>query len=394
MTHTILYDGALWHNLLPFTFTRPVAEIRVGILKISEKWEQWLNVSTSYLTERYLQNKFPLNTDTENLIINAGLLPDAGVIQAIKTLPLNTGLFKADTFVAVKISDDQVEGFDPERIQSKENYDGSLSLLEHPWQIFKKNPEELEKDFELLNQGKKSAKLNETNTILGEHPVFVEDGAEVECSILNAQKGPIYIGKEAEVMEGSIIRGPAAFLEHAQVKMGAKIYEGTTFGPYCKAGGEVTNSVLMGYSNKAHDGFLGNSVIGEWCNIGADTNNSNLKNNYKEVKVWNYSDNRFRSTGEKFCGLFMADHSKCGINTMFNTGTVVGVSANIYGGGFPRVFVPSFAWGGASGFQTYQLNKAIETADKMMERRGLSCDETEQAILTEVFNRTEQYRSF
>jgi len=227
---------------------------------------------------------------------------------------------------------------------------------------------------------------------MGVEHIFVEEGAKVECAILNASTGPIYIGKDAEIMEGAIVRGPLALCEHAALKMGAKIYGPTTIGPHSKVGGEVNNSVIIGYSNKGHDGFLGNSVLGEWCNIGADSNNSNLKNNYAEVKLWNYPQERFVNTGLTFCGLIMGDHSKCGINTMFNTGTVVGVNANIFGSGFPRNFVASFSWGGAAGFTTYKTADAFEVAARVFDRRGMVFNETEQEILQHVFEITAKYR--
>ena len=264
--------------------------------------------------------------------------------------------------------------------------------LENIWELFSKNGEALEADFNLITAGRKSLALSATNQVIGTENIFVEEGAKVECAILNASTGPIYIGKDSEIMEGSIVRGPFALCDHSMLKLGAKIYGPTTVGPHSRVGGEVNNSVIFGYSNKGHDGFLGNSVLGEWCNIGADSNNSNLKNNYAEVKLWNYEKERFVSTGLTFCGLIMGDHSKCGINTMFNTGTVVGVNANIFGSGFPRNFVPSFSWGGAAGFTTYKLKDAFEVASRVFERRHCAFDETEQRILTHVFELTEKYR--
>ena len=273
-------------------------------------------------------------------------------------------------------------------------YQGDYLLLEHPWELFSKNKEILAYDFDLLTRDRVSQSLSDTNTVLGDRDqIFLEEGARVECSILNTQDGPIYIGKNAQIMEGCIVRGGMALCDHAILKMGAKIYGASTFGPYCKVGGEVNNAVLMAYSNKGHEGFLGNSVLGEWCNLGADTNTSNLKNNYAPVRLWNYATEGFAKTGLQFCGLMMGDHSKAGINTMFNTGTVVGVSANIFGSGFPRNFMPSFSWGGASGYTEYKTNKAFETARAMMARRGVEFDEAEQSILEEVFQQTEKYRT-
>lgn len=392
----ILFDDKAWDNLLPLTFTRPVAEIRAGILKIREKWEQHLNVKLSYLTKEYLQKKFPLVVQDENILINGSLLPDSDILDSIKKLNLNEVLIKNDRILAAKLSRNEVANFDYQNIESlnKVEYLQETNDIIWPWDIFKKNELNIKADFELLTNGRKTQKLSSTNSVIGEEDIFIEEGAKVEFSILNASTGPIYIGKDAEIMENSVVRGPLALCNNAVLKMAAKIYGPTTIGPHSKVGGEVNNSVILGYSNKAHDGFLGNSVIGEWCNLGADTNNSNLKNNYAEVRLWNYESKRFIKTGLQFCGLIMGDHSKCAINTMFNTGTVVGVNANIFGEGFPRNFVPSFSWGGAHGFTVYGIHKAFEVAEKVMERRGVVLDETEKNILKEIFERTSKYRSF
>jgi UDP-N-acetylglucosamine diphosphorylase/glucosamine-1-phosphate N-acetyltransferase len=264
--------------------------------------------------------------------------------------------------------------------------------VEHTWDLFKLNGIAIQQDFELLTKDRDSESLSGTVNVFGDHPVFIEHGAKLEYVTLNTSNGPIYIGKNAEVMEGSLIRGPFALCENANVKLGAKIYGPTTVGPHSKVGGEVNNSILMGYSNKGHDGFLGNSVLGEWCNIGADSNTSNLKNNYAEVRLWDYQTEGFAKTGLQFCGLMMGDHSKCGINTMFNTGTVVGVSANIFGSGFPRNFVPSFSWGGSKGFVTYKTNKAYEVAEKVMERRGQTLTEQDKGILDHVYELSSKFR--
>ncbi|MDX5320207.1 MAG: glucose-1-phosphate thymidylyltransferase, partial [Bacteroidota bacterium] len=274
---------------------------------------------------------------------------------------------------------------------SAKKFDGECMMIQYPWDIFSKNAEALEQDFDLITAGRKSQTLSKTNTLLGDR-IFAEEGAYAECAILNSTTGAIYLGNDSEVMEGSVVRGGLALCEHASLKLSTKIYGATTVGPHSKVGGEVNNSVIIGYSNKGHDGFLGNSVLGEWCNLGADTNNSNLKNNYAEVKLWSYARNGFARTGLQFCGLIMGDHSKSGINTMFNTGTVVGVSANIFGSGFPRNFIPSFSWGGAQGFETFTLKKADEVAEKMMARRGIAYDETEKAIMQHLYEASADYR--
>ncbi|MFL5752485.1 MAG: GlmU family protein, partial [Bacteroidia bacterium] len=262
------------------------------------------------------------------------------------------------------------------------------------WDIFSRNGKAFADDFELLTKGRKSQILSKSNRVIGKGKIFIEKGASVECAVLNTTNGDIYIGKDAVVMEGCFLRGPIGLCEHAELKMGAKIYGPSTFGPYCKVGGEVNNSVLFGYTNKGHDGFLGNSVLGEWCNLGADTNTSNLKNNYGNVKIWNYGAEEMVDTGMQFCGLFMGDHSKCGINTMFNTGTVVGVNANIYGGDFPINFIPSFSWGGAEFFEDYKLHKALEVAERVMSRRNVNLSQADREILTHVFEYSKRYRVY
>ncbi|MEB8329451.1 GlmU family protein [Flavobacteriaceae bacterium KMM 6897] len=386
----ILFDGTVRNSLLPFTFTRPVAEIRVGILTIREKWEKFLGFTTTTITEEYLSEKYPMVELAENILINASFLPNEALVEVVKNLKPNEAIFQKEEIIAFYSLESQ-EDPDFSNYTAIE-YEGDVLRIEHTWDIFSKNGQAMEADFKLLTEGRKSAPISKTNTVFNLKNIFLEEGATVECSILNANDGPIYIGKDAEVMEGCIIRGGFALGEHGVVKMGAKIYGPTTAGPYCRIGGEINNSVLFAYSNKGHEGFLGNAVLGEWCNIGADTNNSNLKNNYDTVRLWSYETEGFAKTGLQFCGLMMGDHSKCGINTMFNTGTVIGVSANIFGSGFPRNFVPSYSWGGASGFTTYLPKKAFETAKIVMERRGVEFDEIEADILNHVFEETKKWR--
>lgn len=386
----ILFDGTVRNALLPFTFTRPVADIRVGILTIREKWEKFLGYTTTTITEEYLSEKYPMVEMEENILINASFLPNEDLVALVKNLKPYEAIFQKEEIIAFYSLETQ-EDPDFSKYNALE-FEGDVLRIEHTWDIFSKNGKALEADFKLVTEGRKSAPISKTNTIFNPKNIFLEDGAKVECSILNANDGPIYIGKDAEVMEGCIIRGGFALGEHAVVKMGAKIYGPTTAGPYCRIGGEVNNSVLFSYSNKGHDGFLGNAVLGEWCNIGADSNNSNLKNNYEPVRLWSYETEGFAKTGLQFCGLMMGDHSKCGINTMFNTGTVIGVSTNIFGSGFPRNFVPSYSWGGASGFTTYLPKKAFETAKIVMERRGVEFDEVEAGILNHVFEETKKWR--
>ena len=386
----ILFDGTVRNALLPFTFTRPVADIRVGILTIREKWEKYLGYTTTSLTEEYLMEKFPMVEMPENIMINASFLPNEVLAEMVKSLEKNQAIFKGEEVIAF-FSEESQEEVDFEDYEILE-YNDDCITIEHTWDIFQKNDAALREDFELLTEDRVSQPIPKSVNVIAPENIFIEEGAKLEFVTLNASTGPIYIGKNSEIMEGSVIRGPFALCEGAQVKLAAKIYGATTVGPFSRVGGEVSNSVLFAYSNKGHDGFLGNSVLGEWCNIGADSNNSNLKNNYEEVKLWSYETEGFAKTGLQFCGLMMGDHSKCGINTMFNTGTVVGVSTNIFGSGFPRNFVPSFSWGGAAGFTTYVTKKAFETARIVMSRRNVEFDEKEARILEHVFEETKKWR--
>ena len=390
----ILFDNNNWNNLLPLTYTRPISELRTGILTIKEKWDKYLNTNCSYLTQDYLQTKFRLQIEEENILINSSLLPDIEIINTISELKSGQCLIKDGILLAIKLSAFETNNFSYNNYSCENiiEYKNTIQAITNVWDIFAKTGVELEKDFKLLTKGRKSASISKTNSVLGAENIFVEETAKIECSILNAENSYIYVGENAEIMEGGIIRGSLALCNNSVLKLGAKIYGPTTIGPHSRVGGEVNNSVIIGYSNKGHDGFLGNSVLGEWCNIGADTNNSNLKNNYAEVRLWNYQTQRFVKTGLQFCGLIMGDHSKCGINTMFNTGTVIGVSANIFGTGFPRNFVPSFSWGGASGFTEYKLNKAFEVAEKVMERRNIKFDDNEKMILEKIFEMSKKLR--
>ncbi|WP_366187207.1 GlmU family protein [Flavobacterium ovatum] len=386
----ILFDGPSRNALLPFTFTRPVADILIGIVTIRQKWEMYLGSTTTTLTEEYLSDKYPMVELEENVMINASFLPNEELVELIRDLAVNQAIFKGEEVVAFYSGENQEEiDFDDYEIIEFE-YD--VLTVNHPWDIFSKNGEAIRADFDFLTEDRQSQLIPKSVNVIAPKNIFIEEGAKLEFVTLNASTGPIYIGKDAEIMEGSVIRGPFALCEGATVKLASKIYGPTTVGSNSKVGGEVNNSVIFQNANKGHDGFLGNSVLGEWCNIGADSNNSNLKNNYEEVKLWNYETEGFTKTGLQFCGLMMGDHSKCGINTMFNTGTVVGVSANVFGTGFPRNFVPSFSWGGASGFSTYITKKAFQTAKLVMERRGVEFDEQEAAILEHVFEETKKWR--
>ncbi len=385
-------------NLLPFTFTRPTSEIRVGITTITEKWSLALSThQVSFSTESFLKLHFPLMVESENILINGSLIPNDALVEAIQSLPLNHALTLKEEILAVRADQSTTEAFlvDYSLNLPQTKFDGNALLIKNIWDIFSKNGEVLLYDFEKITSGRESEPWSKTNIVIGpKERLFIEKGAKIEASTINLNDGPVYIGKDSEIMEGCMVRGPFALGEHSQLKLGAKIYGATTFGPYVKVGGEVNNSVIFGYSSKAHDGFLGNSVLGEWCNVGADTNNSNLKNNYANVKLWNYTKGGFVDTGLQFCGLFMGDHSKCGINTMFNTGTVVGVSANIFGSGFPRNFIPSFSWGGAQGFSTYKVDQAIQTAKLVFERRKRQFTQQDKDLFKHIFELTASYRNY
>ena len=388
----ILFDGDKHNALLPLTFTRPVADIRVGILTIREKWEKLLGFTTTTLTEEYLSTKYPMVEFEDNIMINASYIPTPSLSEKIINLKKKEALLKEGEIVAFYTNNTQ-KTVDFDTYSCIELTEDILQI-NNVWDIFSFNDVAIKLDFELLSKNRKSQPIPDSVHCINKENIFLEEDAQVEIAVLNASKGPIYIGKNAQIMEGCLIRGPFAMGNNTILKMGAKIYGATTLGPYCKVGGEVNNSVFFAHSNKAHDGFLGNSVIGEWCNLGADTNNSNLKNNYANVKLWDYEKDSFVDTGLQFCGLIMGDHSKCGINTMFNTGTVVGVSANIYGGNFPRNFIPSFSWGGSAGFTEYKLLKVFEVAAKVMQRRNIEFNKLEQNILQTVFNNTSKYRAY
>ena len=378
-----LVDGKHRDHLLPLTYTRPVAQLRCGILTIAEKYQK-RGFDVGYETEDYLQEKFP--SVQHDILVSGSVCPTNSFIDAITSLTEGQALIQDDQLLAFKgvnWADTPTEIFP---------FNDVLNLIIRPWDIWTKNAAEMNIDFDVLTKDRFSAPIDSSNTVLGDR-IFLEEGARVKASILNARSGPIYLAQNAEVMEGSIVRGGLALGAHSALKLGTKVYGATTLGPHCKVGGEINNSVILGYSNKGHDGFLGNSAIGEWCNLGADTNNSNLKNNYDEVKAWSYVDGRFSKTGQQFCGLIMGDHSKSGINTMFNTGTVVGVSANVYGAGFPRNFIPSFTWGGPQGTTEYMIKKALDTANRMMQRRGLQVDDVERTILEKVYADSAQYRN-
>jgi UDP-N-acetylglucosamine diphosphorylase/glucosamine-1-phosphate N-acetyltransferase len=396
MTILLFDDPAIRPRLLPFTFTRPVAALRCGILTIAEKWQLRLgSEQVGYLTETYLQAKFPAGpTQGPALVINGAVCPDDLLAQQVQTLQPGEALFDEEMLIAAHLSDaSQVAELIQDGFQKTSDVVEPVTVIREVWHLFLRNGAEIRRDFDLLTKGRQSQPVGDAHTIVyAPENIFIEEGVKIRAAILNAEDGPIYLGKNSQVHEGAIIKGPLALCEGSHINAGAKMRGDNTVGPFSKVGGEVGNSILLGFSNKGHDGYLGNSVIGEWCNLGADTNTSNLKNNYAPVKIWSHSAGRFVNTGQQFCGLMMGDHSKCGINTMFNTGTVVGVGANIFGAGFPRTFIPSFSWGGAAGFETFRLPKVAEVAERVMARRHLAYDETEQEIMRHVYDATAKDR--
>lgn len=387
----ILFDDASRESLKPLSYIRPVCDIRVGIMTIREKWEKYLETKTSTLTEAYLSKKYPIELSDSMILINGSICPTEELVEEIKKLSLNQVLVFDDEsgdshIIAIyKTKDDFISDSDEsEKIEYKKEF----TRIVNTWDIFVHNDKEIRRDFDLITKGRKSAKISETNKLINPDNIFVEEGAKIECSSLNATEGPIYIGKDAEIMEGSMVRGTFAMCGHSVLKLGTKIYGATTLGPYAKVAGELANVVIFGYSNKAHDGYIGSSVIGEWCNIGADSNASNLKNTYEEVRLWSIEKNTFVPTGQTFCGTIFGDHTKCGINTMFNTGTVLGISSNVFGHGYQRNFIPSFAWGGNAGLKLYELEKSLEVARKMMARRGVELSKEDEDILKYIYQST------
>lgn len=390
MSNIIFFDDDNWDHLLPLTYTRPTCMLRTGILTIKEKWEKHLGMKGSFITKDHLADKYPIHIAEDNFLINGGLLPTPTLLAIAKDLEPNEALLNGDQLIIARLDQDQFNNLaDSESVDElvgldvSNHADSLIKMIRRPYDLFAYAKEQLEMDYELLTAGRESAPIHASNTVVGDR-IFLEEGATVTCAMLNATDGPIYVGKDATIMEGAMVRGGLGLCDHATVKMGAKLYGANTIGPWSKVGGEVGNSVILGYSNKGHDGYLGNSVLGEWCNLGADTNTSNLKNNYSEVRLWSYVSERFEATGHQFCGLIMGDHSKCGINTMFNTGTVVGVSCNIFGGGYPRNYIPSFSWGGSAGFKPYRLDKALEVAEIVMARRKVSLSSEDVGILNYV----------
>lgn len=394
-----LFDTEVSHeNLLPLSFTRPVADFRLGISTIKEKWQELIPGSYRYLPVEYLREKFGEAPDPneEALFIAGALLPDIHAADAVSSLFPGEALLDNDSPIAFrgKYSDFMSKSWTVRKESAP------LRIIRYVFDIFLYNREEICNDFFRLTSRRLSCPLSDSNTVIGNFTdeagrqlLFIEEGATVEGATLNMKNGPIYVGRDAEVMEGSCLRGPIAIGNNSKIKMGAKIYGGTTLGPYCKAGGEIDNTVFFGFSNKAHDGYLGNAVIGEWCNIGAGVNASNLKNDYTKIRVWNYHTHTFMRTDLQFCGLIMGDHSKIGVNCMLNTATVLGAGVNIHGAGFPRVFVPSFSEGSpVTGFTDVPMKKFLDIAERVMGRRGLSLKEEDRRIYEKVYEIASKFK--
>lgn len=380
----VFSDAQYWEDFLPLTFTKPISELRCGILTFAERWEKLLDIREKrYITEEYLEVKYPRYEKKESLLIVPNFLPTEKVLDQIKNLQFGEALVYENELLVAKIN---LENFGLHQIEKMMDIEEELTVFKHPTDLFSFNEKAINFDFDLLTNGRISQPLSETNGFLGnKEDIFIEEGAEIEFATINAKTGKIYIGKNAEVMEGCNLRGPIALCEGAKFNLGAKIYGATTIGPYSKIGGEVNNIVVQGYSNKGHDGFVGNSVIGEWCNFGADTNSSNLKNNYSEVKLWSYKHKKFVGTGLQFTGVIMGDHAKTAINTQLNTGTIIGVAANIFKTGFPPNLVDNFSWGGMRGDEKFTINKVYEVAEKMMNRRKISLTQADKDILRYIF---------
>lgn len=397
----VLYDNDLWRvKLFPLALTRPVSNLRVGILTIDEKWSKYFNVPVSFVTEDYLAEKYPLDGVSDTvLMIRGNILPDEQLCESLRGLNVGEALVSQDELIAFKTEDVNAvlsfhfKDLDTESIKLVQ-YQESFNRIDYPEDIFKNNGEEIKKDFELLTKGRVSAPLSITNQVLGDFPIFLEGGVNAEFATFNTSKGPIYLGESSQVWEGSRIRGPFALGDNSIVKMGTRIYSNVTVGPYCTVGGELNTSVIWGNSNKGHDGYMGNSVVGEWCNWGADTNNSNMKNNFKDVRLYDYEKKDYRETGLQFCGVIMGDYVRCAINTAFNTGTVIGVSVSVFGVGVPPTFIPDFSWGSKDGFIGYEIEKMFQTSELLFQRRSCKFDGIEKKLLKSVFDLTKNYRNY
>jgi len=397
MRNIVFFDDEDWYRLLPLTYTKPCTELRMGILSLSEKWiRRMQEIEFSHITQAHLSKKYTTKISSDNFLIKSNVIATNNLVKSVEKLSLQEALMFNDVVIAARVSDDVLEHFSTHRNLPKTikkiNAPDSVQIIQYPEHLFLGNAQAIEEDFEWITKGRTSAEIESHNQVLGRENIFVEEGATIECSILNAREGKIYIGKNAKILDGVMMRRGIAICDNSLIKMGAKIYGATTIGPGCSAGGEIKNVVMTANSNKGHEGYLGNAVLGEWCNLGADTNASNLKNTYKPVKLWDIKNKTYRDTNHQFVGLIMGDHSKCSINTMFNTGTVVGICCNLYGEGFHHTYIPSFSWGPPKRYATYKVEKAIEVASLVFDRRKLILDTIEKDILREIFQQTRTHR--
>ncbi|WP_341664331.1 putative sugar nucleotidyl transferase [Blattabacterium cuenoti] len=386
----ILYDGIEWKKLFPITLTRPVSEIRLGLFTIKERWEKYIG-KTAYdiITQPFLSKKYSKKKDSyfENMLfINSSFLPNEELIQFLFSLKENETIFFKEKMIAFKKNFlVKKDIFSLSKKCTKTYYVKQVIHIQYPWEIFTNNEIILKEDFMFFTKGKKSFSLLGNNHVLCKNKIFLEEDIKANNVVLNAQFGPIYIEKGVEIMEGSVIRGPVSIGKSSILNVGSKIYGGTTIAPFCKVGGEIFNSVIFSYSNKVHDGFLGNSILGEWCNLGAGTNISNLRNDYKKVTVWNYEKKDFFPTNLQFFGIIMGDHSKSAINTQFNTATIVGVSNSIFGYGFPPRYIPSFYLGGIQSKKRISFHQICETSEIMMNRRNRNFSVLDKKILKYLY---------
>ncbi len=395
MTNLILFDDpAIRPELLPFTFTRPVADIRVGILTIAEKWQKRLDNAPSFLTESYLSASYPCRTTTDNLYINGAVCPTDELTRRVQHLTSGEGLLSSAGLLVALRTDQAITEVTQltDAVRSSSVFEEFIPTMRHLWSLIAANGDQIRADFDLLTAGRESQPITDPFTqCYAPENIFIEPGATLKATILNAADGPIYIGKNAIVSEGSVIVGPFGLGEGAMVHYQSRMRSNTSIGPYCKAGGEIANSIMFANSAKGHEGYLGDSVVGEWCNLGAGTNTSNLKNDYANVKLHNYATGGLVDTGRKFCGLMMGDFTKAGIGTLFNTGTVVGVNVNVYGGGIQPKHIPSFSWGGTvDGFVPYRIDKALQVAKETFSRRNTAFDAAEESILRAVYQQSQQ----
>lgn len=382
----ILFDNEFRKGLFPLTYTKAVADLRFGIVSIKERWELKSKQPVFVYTEKYLQPLYQLSGDAEHLWIDAAVMPDQELLETILSLDPGYGLADEKGLIAGKtnIAFDQFDASNSLQLFENIRNHSTAKRLQHPWQLMQWNDEMIRADFTLLTEGRLSQSLSSTVNTLQPADIFIEEGAKLEFCTLNAATGPIYIGKNAEVMEGSVIRGPFVLGENSVLKLNSRIYGATTLGPNCMGGGEIKNTVMMGYSNKGHDGYLGDSVVGEWCNFGAGSTNSNIKNTASEVKVWDMDSEKYIGVGQKI-GVIMGDYSRVAINASINTGSVIGVSCNVFGAGLLPTIINNFSWG-VNGTK-YVFEKAIRDISNWKKMKDHFLSDAEISVLHDIFKK-------